>query len=169
MLIHGLYYFFAGLVGMSALCMLFTRHTLYAALCLVGVSIGLSAIYFLQGATWIAITYLLVYASGVLVIILFAVFMLRPLELTRRYSRIWYKVITFLGVGLCLAPLGRWTIQLVVATQAKNKEMAATAVSVHQLGYQLIGPYALLLEIVGIMLLVAVVGALYVVQKEESS
>jgi NADH-quinone oxidoreductase subunit J len=167
MLIYGLYYFFAGLVAVAALCILWTKHVLYAALCLVMVSMGLSAIYFLQGATWIAITYLLVYTSGVLVMILFATFMLRPLDVKRTRQSLAYQLLTFLGLCLCLVPLWRQTI--IWMTPPNAPAISDCAISIIQIGYQLVGPYALLLEIAGMLLLISVVGALYIVKIEDTA
>ncbi|MFN7095707.1 MAG: NADH-quinone oxidoreductase subunit J, partial [Burkholderiales bacterium] len=151
----------------AALYILFTRHILYAVLSLVMVSLGLSAIYFLQGASWIAVTYLLVYTSGVLVMILFATFMFRPDEIKRPRKSFTYQLLTFLGLVLCLVPLWKQTI-LWVTAQSHDQVIHAHAIPVIQIGYQLVGPYALLLEIAGILLLISVVGALYIVRSKES-
>jgi NADH-quinone oxidoreductase subunit J len=163
MLMHLLYYLFAGLVAMAAVSILFTSQVFYAALCLLGVSIGLSAIYFLQGATFIAVIYLIIYAGGVLVIILFAFLFFRPpAHITPHQIRLSYRLLTILGVGLLLMPLLKWSISVVHPSNLMQTADLDTTV-VH-LGYQLLGPYGLLVEIVGILLLVVLVGALYIVR-----
>jgi NADH-quinone oxidoreductase subunit J len=168
MFMHGAYYFFAGLVGIAAIGVLWTRHILYAALYLIVVSIGLSAIYFLQGATWIAITYLLVYANGILVMLLFALFMFKPLALPRSPMQLGYKLWTFLGLSLLLMPLW-WQTIIWVSSQADTQEIGKNAIAISQIGYQLLGSNALLLELVGILLLISVIGALHIVKGKDRS
>jgi NADH:ubiquinone oxidoreductase subunit 6 (subunit J) len=164
MLIHLLYYLFAGLVAMAAVSILFTSQVFYAALCLLGVSIGLSAIYFLQGATFIAVIYLIVYAGGVLVVILFALLFFRPpARITPTQLKLSYRMLTVLGVGLLLMPLLKWSISL-VAHPSNPMQTAELDTSVVNIGYQLLGPYGLLVEIAGILLLIVLVGALYIVR-----
>jgi NADH:ubiquinone oxidoreductase subunit 6 (subunit J) len=163
MLIHFLYYLFAGVVAMAAVSILFTSHVFYAALCLLGVSIGLSAIYFLQGTTFIAVIYLIIYAGGVLVVILFALLFFRPLAQVRpNQIRLSYRMLTILGVGLFLMPLLKWSISVVPhSNPMQTAELNTSAVNI---GYQLLGPYGLRVEIVGILLLIVLVGALYIVR-----
>lgn len=163
MLIHLLYYLFAGVVAMAAVTILFTSHILYAVLCILGVSIGLSAIYFLQGATFIAVIYLIIYGGGILVIFLFALLFFRPpARITPHQFRLSYRMLTVLGVGLFLMPLLKWSISVV--SQSDPMETAELNTSVVNIGYQLLGPYGLLVEMVGILLLIVLVGALYIVR-----
>jgi NADH-quinone oxidoreductase subunit J len=163
MLIHLLYYLFAGLVAMAAVSILFTSQVFYAALSLLGVSIGLSAIYFLQGATFIAIIYLIVYAGGVLLVILFALLFFRPqARITSHQVRLSYRVLTVLGVGSLLMPLLKWSISVV--SQSNPMQTAELDPTVVHIGYQILGPYGLLVEIVGVLLLIVLVGALYIVR-----
>jgi NADH:ubiquinone oxidoreductase subunit 6 (subunit J) len=163
MLIYLLYCLFAGLVVTAAVSILFTSQVFYAALCLLGVSIGLSAIYFLQGATFIAVIYLIVYAGGVLVIILFTLLFFRPPARMIPYQiQLPYKVLTVLGVGSLLMPLLKWSISVV--PQSNPMQTTELNPTVVHIGYQLLGPYGLLIEIVGILLLIVLVGALYIVR-----
>ena len=163
MLIHLLYYLFAGLVVMAGLCILYTPHILYAALCLMAISLGLAAIYFLQGTAFIAVIYLLIYGGGVLVMCLCALFLFRPAAHPIPKQHLVYSSFTVLLVSLCLAPLLWFSIGLRNYQDASLQNHALDT-TIPSLGYEIFGPYALLLEIISMLLLLALVGALYMVR-----
>ncbi len=169
MLIHLLYYLFAGLVAMAALSILWTPHIIYAALYLVGVSIGLSAIYFLQGASFIAVVYLIMYAGGAIVVVLFALLFFKPtLHKNKQQFRLRYRLLTALCLSLCLLPLLKLSMNL-AAQPNQLIQSAASAPTVTQLGYQLLGPYAWLFEMTSILLLVVLIGALYIIRNTKQN
>jgi len=161
MLIHLLYYFFAGLVVMAGLCILITPQILYAALCLVPISIGLAAIYFLQGASFIAVSYLIIYGGEVLAMLLFSLFMLQsPMP---NQAKLRYRVLAVIGLGIGLAPL-LWLSISLLSRQGELMEKQGLTITVASLGYELFGPYALLIEIASMLLLLVLVGVLYMVR-----
>ncbi|MGB3588505.1 MAG: NADH-quinone oxidoreductase subunit J, partial [Tunicatimonas sp.] len=67
------FYVFAGLVVLSALVVLFTRNILYAAFSLLLTFLGVSAVYVLAGADFLAVMQIMVYVGGVLVLLIFGV------------------------------------------------------------------------------------------------
>ena len=75
-----LFYFFAGLVVASALVVLFTRNILNAAFSLIFTFLGIAAIYVLAGADFIAITQIIVYVGGILVLMVFGVMLSTKVE-----------------------------------------------------------------------------------------
>lgn len=157
-----LYFFFTGVVIAAGLLIILTPHVLYAAFGLLGVLLGLAAIYFLQGAAFVAIAQVLIYGSGILVLLLFSSLLL-PLDirptLMRRQWMVSGAVVVL--VGGVLGPLVFWAGRLL------NAEVVVTALPddvVAMLGFQLVGPYALAFEWTGVILLVALVGALYLLK-----
>lgn len=157
-----LYFFLAGLVVAASILILLTPHVLYAALGLLGVLLGMSAIYFLQGAAFIAVAQILVYGGGVLVLLLFSSLLLplatRPTPICRRW--------TFVGPVVLLLGVFLWPLVL-EAGQFLHAQAPVVIVSddiVVMLGFQLVGPYALAFEWTGVILLVALIGALYLLK-----
>ena len=65
-----LYAFLASLVVASALLIVLTPHVFYAVLGLLCTLLGMAAIYFLQGASFVAVAHIIVYGGGVLVLFL---------------------------------------------------------------------------------------------------
>ena len=135
---------------------------LYAALGLLSVMLGIAAIYFLQGAAFVAVAQVLVYGGGILVLLLFSSLLL-PLDdrstLMHRWWMLLGPVVVLLG-GLL------WPLVLEVGQHLPAKASVAPFPTdvVTMLGLQLLGPYALAFEWTGLTLLVALVGALYLLR-----
>ncbi len=161
-----LYAFLAGLTAASALLVLLTPHMLYAALGLLCTLLGMAAIYFLQGASFVAVAYVIVYGSGVVVII-FCSALLLPLytKTTNQHPRWLLK--TLITIGLAGGVLWPWVSSLGYSLQQKEVADLLQEDVVAGLGLQLLGPYALAFEWVGLSLLIALVGALHIMQESQ--
>lgn len=162
-----LFFFFAGLVVAAGILVLLTPHVLYAVLGLLGVLLGMAVIYFLQGAAFLAVAQVLVYSSGVLVLLLFSSLLLpldtHPVSIHRRW--ILSSAVVVL-LGFILGPLVLEAGQQLHA-QASIADLPTDVVVM--LGLQLVGPYALAFEWTGLILLIALVGALYLLKSPEDS
>jgi NADH:ubiquinone oxidoreductase subunit 6 (subunit J) len=158
-----LYVLLAGLVAAAALLILLTPHILYAALGLLCVLLGMAAIYFLQGTAFVAVAQVIVYGGGVLVLVLFSVLMLPPStkSISQRSKWIFGSLVTgLLGGSLCpLVHLSVHTLQQQGAVCVSQED------AVMGLGLQLLGPYALAFEWVGLNLLIALVGAVCIMKQ----
>lgn len=158
-----LYALLAGLMVAAALLILLTPHVLYASLGLLCVLLSMAAIYFLQGAAFVAVAYVIVYGSGVLVLVLFSTLLL-PLD-TRPNTKRPNWVLSVLVAGLlggCLWPLAGFSTHT-LQQQGAVHPLQVDAVT--GLGLQLLGPYALAFEWVGLNLLIALVGAVYIMKE----
>ncbi|NJO01957.1 MAG: hypothetical protein HC880_09915 [Bacteroidia bacterium] len=67
-------------IGISALLMLLLRNVLYNAFCLLMVFLGVAALYVLAGADFLAITQIVVYVGGVLILLLFGIMLTKRAE-----------------------------------------------------------------------------------------
>src|SRR6188768_2149670 len=68
-----LFYSLEVLAFASALCILFTKNVFYAALLLIICLLSIAGIYIMANAEFLAVTQILIYAGGVLVLIIFGV------------------------------------------------------------------------------------------------
>lgn len=163
-----LYYLLAGLVAASALCILITPSMLYAALSLTITLVGLASIYFLQGAAFIAVVHIMIQVSGLLLIILFSLMLLKldnnP-ALKCKQLRPTICIAMLLSLGLAAF----FYLSIQSWPQPSPVQQLPSENSVVALGLQLLGPYALPLELAGIMLLIALVGAIYIVRGRHTS
>lgn len=159
-----IFYLFAGLSVFSGLFILFTKNVLHAVLSLLAVFLGVSAMFVYAGADFLAITQLLVYVGGVLVLMLFGVM------LTNRETGAAYPVSKnkyFLsGILSGMAILG---VLVYLFLKNRNQLFSGKTISpagigstIKTLGISLMSEYILVFEAAGILLLLAMIGAAFI-------
>ncbi|MHA7877726.1 MAG: NADH-quinone oxidoreductase subunit J family protein [Bacteroidota bacterium] len=159
------YAFFSGLVMASALLILLTPHMLYAVLGLLCMLLGMAAVYFLQGASFVAVAYVIVYGSGVAVLILFSALLL-PLYHTKAVNWSSKRLLgTLIATGLTGGLLWLLVRFSEHALQQKSSVAPLPEDTIVGLGLQLLGPYALAFEWIGLSLLIALVGSACIMRK----
>ena len=167
-----LFFFFAACAGGSALAMITRKNPVASALWLIGTFFSVAAIYTLLGALFIGIIQILVYAGAIMVLFLFVIMLL---NLGNDYepdlrSNLW-KVLaggTSLVMVALLArmldggamPLGDVAGPAVMAAQVA--EHGAVGV----IGVPMFLDYAVHLQATGLLLLVAVVGAVVLAKRK---
>jgi len=140
----------------SVLVMIFTRIVFYAALALIVCLISIAGIYALLYAEFLAITQLVIYAGGVLVLILFGIMLTNRISgkplITESHHIIKSAIIS---VGMFLI--------LVIAYQKTSFNQVEPAPSqgnhINKIGIELMSTYVAPFEIGGILLLVCLIGA----------
>ena len=160
-----LFYIFGGLAVLSAALVLFTKNVLYAACALILTFLSISAIYVLSGAEFLAITQIMIYVGGIVVLMIFGVMLTNKLSGKAMTSGHHYKFFGALaGIGLLLVlyfsfgKLGNLEYEIV--GQAEN--------NISQIGIGLITDYILPFELAAVLLLVALIGAATVAAKEKN-
>src|SRR5262245_59171448 len=153
------FYFFAALAVVGGVMMITRKNAVHAAVYLVLTFVSVSAIYILLGADFLFAVQVLVYAGGILVLFLFVI-MLVNLEEPRRFSggrmRLTASsVMTLLLFGILASAFARSDTAQAVAAGAPAAEVNLQAV-----GLSLYTDYVLPFEIVSVLLLVAMIGAI---------
>lgn len=169
------FYLFAGLSIVSGLFILFTKNVLHAVLSLLAVFLGVSALFIFAGADFLAITQLVVYVGGVLVLMLFGV-MLTNRETGAVYpvSKNKYFLSGILSGAAVLGLLSYVIIKnsaLFLAVSAKpgeDKVAGLADTTVKKLGIGLMSEYVLVFEVAGILLLMALIGAAFIAGRKTS-
>ena len=155
MLIEGFYYVGIALAGLGALFLLQTHKEIYAILGFLWVTLCLSGLYFLQGASFIAAMQIIIQGGGVLVWLL---------------SSLWFKktppafypkpvrTMHWLLFGLVMAGntllsyfVSQYVAPLSAITATRNLAPTST------LGFELLGTYGIAFEWVGLIVLLALV------------
>jgi NADH-quinone oxidoreductase subunit J len=154
----------------SALGMLLSRNAVYSALYLVLNFITVAVFYLLLGAPFIAMAQITVYAGAIMVLFLFVIMLLGAESLPKSEVLPWQRP---LAVGLSVA-LGLEAAFLLL-TKARPEGVVlppSDAVNATQnlkdLGLSLFNEYLLPFEVVSILLLVAMVGAIILTKKEKA-
>ena len=68
-----MFYFFEAFAAISAIALIFIKNVFYGALLLIICLLCLAGIYIMAFAEFIAVTQILVYAGGILVVIIFGI------------------------------------------------------------------------------------------------
>jgi NADH-quinone oxidoreductase subunit J len=158
-----LFYVFAAVLVVSAALVVSVRNPVHSVLFLILAFFNAAALFVLAGAEFLAMILVIVYVGAVAVLFLFVVMMLdiNFAELRGGFQR-------YLPVGLAVGVvllaelvvvLGGWK----VAPEAATLRFAPGAVGVHntaQLGRLLYTDYVLLFQAAGLILLVAMIGAI---------
>ncbi|MHB1017470.1 MAG: NADH-quinone oxidoreductase subunit J family protein [Coriobacteriia bacterium] len=145
---------FAALYG--AISMMSTRNVVHAAVWLLEVMLATAGIYLLVGAEFLALVQVLVYAGAVAVLTLFTVMLTlrRREDAVRPFPVAWGSLgIAALFTGGMLVALNRFC--------AVPSEMPAVAPGIEEFGRELFTTWAVPFEIASLVLLTALIGAVW--------
>ena len=149
----------------SAAGVAFSQRIVYSGFALLGTFAGVAGLFILLSSDFVAVTQVLIYVGGILILILFAIMLTNRIggvQLTNQSVNIKVAVplmIVFAGILISLLVAGNW--------QQKGEEMYQSMVV--PMGNALLGEYLLPFEIISIALLGAMVGALVIVKREVKS
>jgi len=168
MLAHSLFfYFFSTIAVFASLMVTVSRNTVYSVFFLILVFISIAILFIMIGAEFLGMIMLIVYVGAVSVLFLFVVMMLNISEqLKKRYSR--KGLINNISVGSIvgaiiflelLVVVGGWKYKSTfVPLSAINLNLGIS--NTRALGNVLYTDYIHLFQISGIILLVAMIGAI---------
>ncbi len=156
------FYLFALITIASGCIVVFSRNIVYSAFSLLFTFFGVAGLYVLLQADFLAVTQILIYVGGILVLMLFGVMLTSKVidvKLKTRTLRAWPAVVVVATVAGSLAGVFYSTWKNVGAPEASVQ--ATTPV----LGEMLMTSYVLPFEIASIILLVALMGAALIARR----
>jgi len=159
-----LFYLFAGLAIACAISMVYHKNPLYSAISLVGVFISLSCIYVTLAAPFIAAVQVLIYAGAIMVLVVFVI-MLLNLDDDRPLNRLKYLYGIGAGLGLILLVQTLFIFYAVARSPKQPVRMDETVGRTLNIGAAMYSEYLLPVEIVGVLLLMAIIGAVILVRR----
>jgi len=150
----------------TALGMLLSKNAVYSALFLV-LNFGTVAIfYILLNAPFIAMSQISVYAGAIMVLFLFVIMLLGTDALPVSKALPWQRPLAFI-LALVLAGESVYLLFIRKAASGEIPQPVETFGSPKEIGLALFSQYLLPFEITSILLLVAMVGAIVLTQKEK--
>jgi len=158
------FFLFAGLAIASAISMVYHRNPLYGAISLVGVFISLSCIYITLAAPFIAAVQVLIYAGAIMVLVVFVI-MLLNLDDDKPLDRLRYLYAVGGGLGVILLAQTFFIFYAVMKAPNHAADQSETVGNTLNLGSAMYTRYLLPVEIVGVMLLMAIIGAVILVRR----
>jgi NADH-quinone oxidoreductase subunit J len=151
------FFVFAGFAIACAISMVYHKNPLYSAISLVGVFIALSCLYVTLAAPFIAIVQILIYAGAIMVLVVFVI-MLLNLDEDKRENRLGFLYAIGGGLGLILLAQTFFIFYAVMRAPQQDVNAAETAGKTLSIGQVMYTEYLLPVEIVGVMLLMAIIG-----------
>ena len=157
------FYFFSSIAVLSAFMVIATKNTVYSVFSLILVFVTISILFIMIGAEFLGMIMLIVYVGAVAVLFLFVVMMLNVNEdKSEKYTKKNISVGTIVGLVVfleLLVVIGGWKYKNdFVSLNAFNSNQNLT--NTHQLGGVLYTDYIHLFQISGMILLIAMIGAI---------
>lgn len=150
------FWLFAILTAATALFAAVARKIVHAAFSLMATFFGVAGIYAILGSDFLAVTQVLVYVGGIMILIVFGVLLTDrvPDEYRTAQPRRWLPAILTAGVTFAVLAAA-----LKGTTWPVPAELAPPASTVETIGRSLLTDYLIPFEFASILLLVVLVGA----------
>ena len=156
-----IFYLFAAVTLLSALMVVTNRNIVHSAFYLLFTFFGVAGLYVLLAADFIAIVQLIVYVGGILILLLFGVMLTNKITNVEIKTGTINLVPAVIGVGLLAGAL----LAAVINAPWKVKNIEQTVPTTSVLGTLLLQEYLLIFELIGIVLLIALIGAASIARK----
>ena len=161
------FYFFSLITVFSSFMVIVSRNTVYSVFFLILVFVSVSVLFIMIGAEFLGMIMLIVYVGAVAVLFLFVVMMLNVTEqIVKRSSRKGFinniSVGSIVGIIIFLELLvvvGGWKYKDIFVSLS-NAEFNNNLSNTHALGNILYTEYIHLFQIAGMILLIAMIGAI---------
>ena len=174
MLAHSIFFYFFSVIAIfSSLMVITSRNTVNSVFFLILDFISVGCLFIMVGAEFLGMIILIVYVGAVAVLFLFVVMMLNVAE----QKQSWFigKKSTHIPIGLIVSVLILLELLVVVGGwKYKDDLMSSSTLNMsdisntHQLGLVMYTDYILYFQLSGIILLVAMVGAIVLTFRRRS-
>lgn len=158
-----IFYLFAAVTIVSALMVVSSDNIVRSAFYLLATFFGVSGIYVLLGADFVAVTQIMVYIGGILILLLFGVMLtsnITHVEIKKGMKNI---IPAIIAIGVLLGAL----VSMMYSTKWKIQLGEIPTTTSYDLGKLLITDYVLVFELLGILLLIALIGAASMARREQ--
>jgi len=171
------FYALAGLAVVASALVIGQRNPMYSVLMLIASFAGLSGLYILLDAPFVAMAQIIIYAGAIMVLFLFVVMLLNA---PQEDAAEWDRAHPFRGPGVgrfgallaaLLAVQLAWALTAATGLSAGVGERtdAATVSSIRALGRMIFTDHGFAFEATSILILVAMVGAVVLARREGDS
>lgn len=158
--------FLSGVAIISSLGVILLPNLVYAAFLLGAVLVCVAAIFLLLNADFIAAAQILLYVGAINVLILFAIMLVKSNVDSSPEASTGFQAANGLKAGLSFS-LFLVLSQSVVSTPWLTSPLVAVTDSVSLIGRHIFSDFLLPFELVSILLLVALVGAIILARREQ--
>ena len=147
----------------SAIAAMTLRNLVHCALMLIVTLAGLAACYLQLNAQFVGFAQILIYIGAVAILIVFTILLTRGSEPPRQriLSPGW-----IVGVAIAMTVGGMLSAMVLSSRALTAKVPPVPAATVRQIGEQLMGRFVLPLEVIGLLLTAALIGAVVIAMHE---
>jgi NADH-quinone oxidoreductase subunit J len=166
-LLDVIFYLFAVLVVVSAAIVAFSKNIMYSAFSLLFTFFGVAGMYVLLNADFIAVTQIMIYIGGILVLIIFGVM------LTTKITGVDIKSGTLGKVQIITASVVSAAIAALLIIMYMNTDWYTaessfeSASSIEPIGALLLTDYLIAFEAASVLLLIAIIGAALIARRKQ--
>ena len=158
-----IFYLFAIITVVSAAIVVNAKNIVHAAYSMLLTFFGVAGIYVLLGADFLAVVQIMVYVGGILILLLFGVMLTNKITNVEIKSGSIQVIPSIIGLAAFAAIL--FGIMTSTNWKTENSEIAKT--TSYKLGSLLVSEYVLIFELLGILLLVALIGAASIARRDK--
>ena len=166
------FYCFATALLLAGVMVISARNPVHSVLFLILSFFLAAGLFVLLGAEFIAMTLIVVYVGAVAVLFLFVVMMLDVNFAELRQGFLRYLPVGALVGLVLLAELvlltGHWATPMILAKPEVPIPPVATVANAHALGHVLYTHYVYLFQAAGVILLIAMIGAIVLTLREQA-
>jgi NADH-quinone oxidoreductase subunit J len=160
-----IFFVLAALAVVGSLSLMLQKHPIHSALSLIVVMVALAGLYLLMGAEFVAAVQIIVYGGAIMVLFVFVIMLLNAgVEEHTNFSKLAGFAGVPLGValtGFIAAAIARSTVT--VQASVPGASMASTGDISRMLFREFVYPF----ELTSFLILVAIMGALVLAQREK--
>jgi NADH-quinone oxidoreductase subunit J len=160
------FYIFAAITVVSAFVVVFTRNIMYAAFSLLFTFIGVAGLYVLLHADFLAVTQILIYVGGILVLLLFGVMLTNNVVSVDIKTGTMNMLPAFFAAGTVCGTL---VVVFFKAWGHVAEPATAPTATTRAIGELLMTGYALPFEVASVVLLAALLGAALMARRTRKS
>ena len=157
-----LFFLIAALVVLSGYWVVMSPNLVHSAVSLLFTLFGVAGLYVYLYADFIAVSQVIIYVGGILVLIIFGVMLTNKLDDPKLSNQSQNQLIA--GV-FCLALL-IFQFQIIFNTKWNVQDLITRESTVNEIGYMLLTDYLLPFEVVSVLLLAALIGAAMLSRKK---
>lgn len=161
-----IFYILALIMIVCAIAAVSSRQMLRSVIYLLFVLIGIAGIYFLIDYNFLAAVQLTVYAGGIIVLVIFSVLLIHHIEMELEMAKLSKKILSaivcLIGLGLFLATIYSTNFTVI----ENSKSTTVKDIGLGLLSYDA-GGYILPFEVISILLLAAMIGAIIIGKGEK--
>jgi NADH-quinone oxidoreductase subunit J len=160
-----LFIVFAVIAVVCAFNLVLQKHPISSALSLIGVMGSLAVLYLLLGAEFIAMAQMIVYGGAIMVLFVFVIMLLNA-GAEKTSGKSWFAQIAGLPLLLAFVAVIGFLIRDVLPSMGTVKFGSWVGGTAQNVGRMLFTQYLLPFEVISILILIAILGAVVLARKE---